>query len=169
MTYDYNVLEVDRTDEESTNNLLRKYNKLLKSFKNNPTKEKLDRINNIKEILYPPTPFIREKTFTNKKIIANFMRYIRNDEILRKQLDARIFTCYILLSNLFPDEVVKMIIKMCNFNIKGFVLDIPKDIYIFSRLYYKNNEKKEKIIESYKKNKQITNLIKNIHSIKKKQ
>lgn len=166
MTYDYNFLEVDRTDDDSTNNLPRKYNKLLKSYKNNPTKEKLDRINNIKDILCPPPPLIREKTFTNKKIIANFMRYIRNDDVLRKQLDARILTCYILLSNLFPDEVVKIIIKMCNFNIKGFVLDIPKDIYLFSRLYYKNNEKKQKIIESYKKNKQIINLIQNIHSKK---
>ena len=81
-------------------------------------------------------------------------------------MDERTFTSYILLSNVFPEEIIKMIIKLCNFDY--FIMNIPKDVYLFARIYYKNMEEKERMIELYKKNKQIKNLINNLHSKKYK-
>ena len=59
-----------------------------------------------------------------------------------------------------------MIIKMCGFNLKNYVLDIPKDIYLFAKIYYKNKEEKERVIGLYKKNKNMVNLLQNLHSRK---
>ena len=56
---------------------------------------------------------------------------------------------------------------MCGFNLKNYVLDIPKDIYLFAKIYYKNKEEKQRITESWKQSRQITNLINNLHSQKK--
>ena len=166
-TYDFHLLKVDDNHDHSTNNLKRKYIKLLKSYDANPTQDKLNRINSIKDVLYPPPPFIREKCFPKKKIDSSVMRYVRNDKKLQYHLDGRAWTVYIILSNILPDEVSKMIIKMCGFNLKNYVLDIPKDIYLFARIYYKNKEEKDKITESWKQSRQITNLINNLHSQKK--
>lgn len=66
-----------------------------------------------------------------------------------------------------PSENVQMIIKMCGFTLKNYILDIPKDIYLFARIYYKNKEEKQRITESWKQSRQITNLINNLHSQKK--
>ena len=164
---DFHLLKVDDNDDHTTNNLKRKYEKLLKSYNKNPTQEKLSRINDIKNVLYPPAPFIREKCFNKKKIDAMTWRFLKNDNILRKQLDSRIWTSYLILSNILPSENVQMIIRMCGFTLKNYVLDIPKDIYLFARIYYKNKEEKDKITELYKKNKNMVNLINNIHSQKK--
>ena len=92
--------------------------------------------------------------------------YVESDNKLKKQLDERIITSYILLSNVFPLDISKMIIKLCNFN--DFIMDVPRDVYLFARIYYKNIEEKERMIELYKKNKQIKNLINNLHSKKYK-
>jgi len=94
------------------------------------------------------------------------MRFVRNDKNLARQLDGRAWTSYTLLSNIFPEEITKMIIKLCNFD--DFIMDIPKDVYLFARIYYKNMEEKERMIKLYKKNKQIKNLINNLHSKKNK-
>ena len=56
---------------------------------------------------------------------------------------------------------------MCGFTLKNYVLDILKDIYLFARIYYRNKEEKQRITESWKQSRQITNLINNIHSQKK--
>ena len=162
----YQLLEVDDSVDNSTDNLKRKYKKLLNSYQRNPTQDKLSRINDIKNVLYPPPPFIREKCFNKKKIESSVIRYIKNDKKLQKQLDGRAWTTYITLSNILPEEVSKMIIKMCGFNLKNYVLDIPKDIYLFARIYYKNKEEKDKIINLYKKNKNMVNLLQNLHSRK---
>lgn len=167
-SFDFHLLKVDNNNNDnSTDNLKRKYEKLLKSYKKNPTQEKLSRINDIKNVLYPPPPFIREKCYPKKKIDAMTWRFVKNDNILRKQLDSRIWTSYQILSNILPDEVSKIIIKMCGFNLKNYVLDIPKDIYLFAKIYYKNKEEKDKITTLYKKNKNMVNLINNLHSQKK--
>lgn len=167
-SFDFHLLKVDNNNNDnSTDNLKRKYEKLLKSYKKNPTQEKLSRINDIKNVLYPPPPFIREKCYPKKKIDAMTWRFVKNDNILRKQLDSRIWTSYQILSNILPDEVSKIIIKMCGFNLKNYVLDIPKDIYLFAKIYYKNKEEKDKITNLYKKNKNMVNLINNLHSQKK--
>jgi len=166
MVCGYNCLPVDRAVDTSTNNLTRKYEKMLKSYDKNPTPEKLQRINSLKEILFPPKSFVREKCFNKKKVDCCIMRFVRNDKRLAYQLDGRAWTSYILLSNIFPDEISKMIIKLCGFTLNGYVLDIPKDIYLFAKLYYKNKEEKGKMIQLYKKNKQIKNLIQNLHSKK---
>ena len=165
-TYDYNVLKVDRSVDTSTNNLTRKYNKLLISHEKNPTPEKLQRISSLREILFPPKSVVHEKCFNKKKVDCSIMRFVRNDKRLSLQLDGRVWTSYILLSNIFPDEISKIIIKMCEFTLKNYVLDIPKDVYLFAKLYYKNKEEKDKIIKLYKKNKQVKNLINNLHSKK---
>ena len=165
-TFDYQLLKVDNSDDKSTNNLKRKYRKLLKSHENNPTQEKLNKINDIKNVLYPPPPFIREKCIPKKKIDSAIFRYVKNDKKLQKQLDGRAWTTYITLSNILPEEVSKKIIKMCGFNLKNYVLDIPKDIYLFARIYYKNKEEKDKITNLYKKNKNMVNLLQNLHSRK---
>ena len=164
---DFHLLKVDNSVDNSTENLKRKYEKLIRSYKKHATPEKLSRINDIKNVLYPPPPFIREKCFNKKKIDASVMRLVKNDNVLRKQLDSRIWTTYITLSNILPDEVSKIIIKMCGFTLKNYVLDIPKDIYLFARIYYKNKEEKDKVTKLYKKNKNMINLINNIHSQKK--
>ena len=161
----YNLLDVEELDN-STNNLRRKYNKLIKSYKNNPTQEKLDKINSIKKTLFPPPPRVPVRIFPKKKIDSIIKFCVKNDNKLKKQLDERIITSYILLSNVFPLEISKMIIKLCNFD--DFIMNIPRDIYLFARIYYKNNEEKEQILELYKKNKQIKNLINNLHSKKYK-
>ena len=161
----YNLLNVEELDN-STNNLPRKYNKLIKSYKNRPSQEKLDKINSIEKILCPQDVIIKEKSFTRKKINSIIKSYVKCDNKLKKQLDERTFTSYILLSNVFPEEITKMIIKLCNFD--DFIMDIPKDVYLFARIYYKNMEEKERMIELYKKNKQIKNLINNLHSKKYK-
>ena len=161
----YNLLDVEELDN-STNNLQRKYEKLIKSHMNNPTQEKLDKINHIKSILYPPPSIIKEKIFPKKKVDSIIISYVKCDNKLKKQLDARTFTSYILLSNVFPLEVSKKIIILCNFD--DFIMNIPKDIYLFARIYYKNVEEKERMLELYKKNKQIKNLINNLHSKKYK-
>ena len=67
MAFDYNVLEVDRECDTSTNNLMRKYNKLLASYDKNPTPEKLERIVTIKKIMFPPKSIIRGKCYPKKK------------------------------------------------------------------------------------------------------
>lgn len=164
---DFQLLKVDNSEDNSTDNLKRKYKKLLNSYQRNPTQDKLSRINSIKDILYPPPPFIREKCFNKKKIDAMTWRFLKNDNILRKQLDSRIWTSYLILSNILPSENVQMIIRMCGFTLKNYVLDIPKDIYLFARIYYKNKEEKDKITNIYKKNKNMVNLINNLHSQKK--
>lgn len=163
---DFHLLKVDDNDDHTTNNLKRKYEKLLRSYKKNATQEKLTKIEEIKNVLYPPPPFIREKCFNKKKIVAMTWRFLKNDNILRKQLDSRIWTTFILLTNILPDEVSKIIIKMCGFTLKNYVLDIPKDIYLFAKIYYKNKEEKDKITELYKKNKNMVNFINNLHSQK---
>ena len=162
----YQLLEVDDSVDNSTDNLKRKYKKLLNSYQRNPTQEKLNKINDIKNVLYPPPPFIREKCFNKKKIEASVIRYVKNDKKLQKQLDGRAWTTYITLSNILPEEVSKMIIKMCGFTLKNYVLDIPKDIYLFAKIYYKNKEEKERVIGLYKKNKNMVNLLQNLHSRK---
>ena len=164
---DFHLLKVDDNDDHTTNNLKRKYEKLIKSYNKNPTQEKLSRINDIKNVLYPPPPFIREKCFNKKKIDAMTWRFLKNDNMLRKQLDGRAWTSFLLLSNILPPDNVQMIIKMCGFTLKNYVLDIPKDIYLFARIYYKNKEEKDKIKNLYKKNKNMVNLINNLHSQKK--
>ena len=164
---DFHLLKVDNSVDNSTDNLKRKYEKLLRSYKKNATQEKLTKIEEIKNVLYPPPPFIREKCFNKKKIDASIMRYVKNDNVLRKQLDSRIWTTFLLLSNILPSENVQMIIKMCGFTLKNYVLDIPKDIYLIARIYYKNKEEKDKITTLYKKNKNMVNLINNLHSQKK--
>ena len=161
----YNLLDVEELDN-STNNLRRKYNKLIKSYKNNPTQEKLDKINSIKKTLFPPPRRVPVRIFPKKKIDLIIKLYVESDNKLKKQLDERIITSYILLSNVFPLEISKMIIKLCNFD--DFIMDVPKDIYLFARIYYKNIEEKERMIKLYKKNKQIKNLINNLHSKKYK-
>ena len=161
----YTLLKVDELDN-STNNLRRKYNKLIKSYNNNPTQEKLDKINSIKKTLFPQPVITKERLFTRKKINSIIKLYVESDNKLKKQLDERIITSYILLSNVFPLEVSKKIIKFCNFN--DFIMDVPKDVYLFARIYYKNMEEKERMIKLYKKNKQIKNLINNLHSKKYK-
>ena len=166
MAFDYNVLEVDRECDTSTNNLMRKYNKLLASYDKNPTPEKLERIVTIKKIMFPPKSIIRGKCYPKKKVDSCIMRFVRNDKRLALQFDGRAWTSYTLLSNIFPDEISKMIIKLCGFTLKGYVLDIPKDVYLFAKIYYKNKEEKDKIIKLYKKNKQVKNLILNLHSKK---
>lgn len=164
---DFHLLKVDNSVDDSTDNLKRKYGKLIKSYNKNPTQDKLSRINDIKNVLYPPPNFIREKCFNKKKIEASVMRYVKNDNVLRKQLDSRIWTSYQILTNILPSENVQMIIKMCGFTLKNYVLDIPKDIYLFAKIYYKNKEEKDKITNLYKKNKNMVNLINNLHSQKK--
>ena len=164
---DFHLLKVDDNDDNSTDNLKRKYEKLLKSHRKNPTQDKLSRINDIKNVLYPPPSFIREKCFNKKKIDAMTWRFLKNDNMLRKQLDGRAWTSFLLLSNILPPDNVQMIIKMCGFTLKNYVLDIPKDIYLFARIYYKNKEEKDKIKTLYKKNKNMVNLINNLHSQKK--
>ena len=166
MTFDYKVLKVDRECDTSTNNLTRKYNKLVISYNKNPSPEKLQRINTLKEILFPPKSIIRGKCYPKKKIYAMTWRFIKNDKKLQHQLDGRVFTTYILLSNIFPDEISKIIIKLCGFTLRDYTLSIPKDVYLFAKIYYKNKEEKEKMIQLYKKNKQIKNLINNLHSKK---
>jgi hypothetical protein len=168
MTFDYKVLKVDRECDTSTNNLKRKYNKLVISYNKNPSQDKLTRINTLKGILFPTKPFIREKCFSKKKVDCNIMRFVRNDKNLARQLDGRAWTSYTLLSNIFPDEISKMILKLCGFTLKDYTLSIPKDVYLFARIYYKNMEEKERMIKLYKKNKQIKNLINNLHSKKNK-
>ena len=164
---DFHLLKVDDNDDNSTDNLKRKYEKLLKSHRKNPTQDKLSRINDIKNVLYPPPSFIREKCFNKKKIDAMTWRFLKNDNMLRKQLDGRAWTSFLLLSNILPPDNVQMIIKMCGFTLKNYVLDIPKDIYLFARIYYKNKEEKDKIKNLYKKNKNMVNLINNLYSQKK--
>ena len=136
------------------------------SYDKNPTPEKLERIVTIKKIMFPPKSIIRGKCYPKKKVDSCIMRFVRNDKRLACQLDGRVFTTYILLSNIFPDEISKMILKKCEFSQKNYVLDIPKDVYLFAKLYYKNKEEKDKIIKLYKKNKQVKNLILNLHSKK---
>jgi hypothetical protein len=166
-SFDFQLLKIDNNNDNSTDNLKRKYEKLLKSYNKNPTQDKLSRINDIKNVLYPPPPFIREKCFPKKKIDAMTWRFVKNDNILRKQLDSRIWTSYHILSNILPSENVQIIIRMCGFTLKNYVLDIPKDIYLFAKIYYKNKEEKDKITNLYKKNKNMVNLINNLHSQKK--
>ena len=161
----YNLLDVEELDN-STDNLRRKYNKLIKSYNNNPTQDKLDKINSIKKTLFPPPPRVPVRIFPKKKINSIIKSYVESDNKLKKQLDERIITSYILLSNVFPLEVAKKIIKLCNFD--DFIMNVPKDVYLFARIYYKNNEEKEQMLELYKKNKQIKNLINNLHSKKYK-
>lgn len=161
----YNLLNVEDLDN-STNNLQRKYEKLIKSYKIRPTQEKLDKINHIKSILYPPPPRVPVRIFPKKKVDSIIKSYVESDNKLKKQLDERIITSYILLSNVFPLEVSKKIIILCNFD--DFIMNIPKDVYLFARIYYKNMEEKERMIKLYKKNKQIKNLINNLHSKKYK-
>ena len=156
----YNLLDVEELDN-STDNLQRKYNKLIKSYNNNPTQEKLDKINSIKKTLFPPPPRVPVRIFPEKKVNSIIKSYVNCDNKLKKQLDERIFTSYILLSNVLPLEISKIIIKLCNFN--DFIMDVPRDIYLFARIYYKNMEEKERMIELYKKNKQIKNLIIYLH------
>ena len=164
---EFQILNSDEGDN-STNNLKRKYNKARKSYEKNPTKEKLMRINNMKLVLYPEKSIVRKKSYPKKKIDSSIFRCVKNDDNLRKQLDGRIFTTYILFADLFPDEVTRMIIKLCNFNFRRYVLDIPKDIYLFARPVLKNNVEKDKITKTYKKNRQMVNLICNLHSMKSK-
>ena len=166
MAFDFHLLNVDDSYDNSTDNLKRKYEKMLKSYDKNPTPEKLDRIITIKKIMFPPKSIVRGKCFPKKKVDSCIMRFVGNDKRLSLQLDGRAWTSYILLSNIFPDEISKMIIKLCGFTLKDYVLDIPKDIYLFAKLYYKNKEDKDKIIKLYKKNKQVKNLIQNLHSKK---
>ena len=161
----YNLLDVEELDN-STDNLRRKYNKLIKSYNNNPTQDKLDKINSIKKTLFPPPPRVPVRIFPKKKINSIIKSYVESDNKLKKQLDERIITSYILLSNVFPLEVAKKIIKLCNFD--DFIMNVPKDVYLFARIYYKNNEEKVQMLELYKKNKQIKNLINNLHSKKYK-
>ena len=161
----YNLLDVEELDN-STDNLQRKYNKLIKSYNNNPTQEKLNKINSIKKTLFPPPPRVPVRIFPNKKVDSIIKFCVKNDNKLKKQLDERIITSYILLSNVFPLEISKKIIILCNFD--DFIMNIPKDIYLFARIYYKNMEEKERMIKLYKKNKQIKNLINNLHSKKYK-
>ena len=154
--------------DQSTNNLKRKYDKALKSYEKNPTKDKLDKINNMKLVLYPEKSIVRIKSNPKRKIDSAIFRCVKNDDNLRKQLDGRIFTSYIMFADLFPGEVIWKIIKLCNFNFRGYVLDIPKDIYLFARPILKNNEEKEDITKTYEKNRQMVNLIRNLYSIKSK-
>ena len=161
----YTLLKIDELDN-STNNLRRKYNKLIKSYNNNPTQEKLDKINSIKKTLFPPPRRVPVRIFPKKKIDSIIKLYVESDNKLKKQLDERIITSYILFSNVFPLDISKMIIKLCNFD--DFIMDVPKDVYLFARIYYKNIEEKERMIKLYKKNKQIKNLINNLHSKKYK-
>ena len=161
----YKILNSEQEDK-STNNLSRKYNKLIRSYEKNPTNNKIQRIEHIKSVLYPEKRVDKPKCYTIKKIDNAIFRLIKNDKNMQKQLDSRIFTSYILLLNILPDELIQIIIKMCNFNFRGYVLNIPKSIYVFARPMIKNKEEKNKIINYYKKNKQMMNLINNIHSMK---
>ena len=167
MTYNFQILNCDLEDN-STDNLSRKYNKLLASYGKNPTNEKLNRINNLKLILYPEKKVTKPKYFSRKKIRAVVFKLLRDNKNIRKYFDERVYMIYIRLYNVLPHDLIVTIIGLCNFNLRRFVLSIPKEIYIFAQPMVKNNGVKNRLIEHYKKNRQMVNLICNLHSMKSK-
>lgn len=159
----FNLLHVESCDQ-STDNLQRKYHKLLSSQYKNPSDSKLERINYLKSILYPEK--VNRKKYVKRKKIINqiFNNLSESNGKLRKYFDERIFRTYIELVNILPHEVVLLIIKSCEYNnLKKKDITIPRNIYMFCQKPVKDKYDKDKLIEHYHNYPSMVNFINKLY------
>ena len=155
---DYNLLKIDN-DDTSTDNMQRKYEKLLRSYEMNPSETKYNKIENMRSILFPER-IVKKKYVKRKKIYSQIHNQLKNinDNQLCKYFDNRIFEIYISFNNIFPHEVCLKIIDNCEFNVHRRNMTVPRNIYTYCQRGCNDNEKKE-LTQYYKNNHNMIKLI----------